>query len=358
MFYYILRKIGYGLIVIFGVVTLVFVLFTILPGDPAKMLLSDRADQKTIEAVHKQLGLDRPLTIQYLNYLNDLSVISYLNKDKDSYFYFDTVAYNSTLTLIKINNHCIVLKPPYLRRSYQNKQKVVDLISDRLINTIVLAFCSIIIAFIVGVSLGGYSYYHINTWLDRLIQVVTSIGMSLPSFFAAILIAWLFAYLLGDYTHLNMSGSLQEVDDLGRGEYLCIQNLILPTLTLAIRPLAVITELTKTSLCSVMQQDYIRTAKAKGLNRRQIFYRHALKNALNPIISSVTGWLAGLLSGAVFVEYIFGYKGLGTLIVDALDQYDLPVIMGTLLVICIMLVVINIATDIIYGILDPRVRLK
>ncbi len=134
--------------------------------------------------------------------------------------------------------------------------------------------------------------------------------------------------------------------------------MILPALTLGIRPLAVVIELTKNSLLEVLSQDYIRTAKAKGLARKTIIVKHALKNALNPVVTAISGWLAGLLAGAVFVEYIFDWKGMGVVILDGLDKYDFPVVMGSLLYVSIVLVIINIVCDIIYGWLDPRVSLS
>ncbi len=159
-----------------------------------------------------------------------------------------------------------------------------------------------------------------------------------------------------DYTGLNMFGSMYSVDDLGNGEYLDLKNLILPAITLGIRPLAVIVELTRSSMLDVMSQDYIRTAKAKGLTTYKIITRHALKNAMNPVITAVSGWLASLMAGAVFVEYVFDWKGVGVIIVDALEKYDFPVVMGVLLFISIILVIINIFVDILYGLLDPRIR--
>ena len=232
------------------------------------------------------------------------------------------------------------------------------MLSEALPNTIILALASILFAFVVGVILGSISSIYINTWVDRLIQVITSIGMSLPSFFAAIIIAWFFAFKLSDWTHLSMFGSLKVVDDMGEGEHICLKNLILPALTLGIRPLAVITELTKSTMHDVFQQDYIRTAKAKGLSTFQVIYHHALKNTLNPVITAVSGWFASLVAGAVFVEYIFDWKGMGVVIVNSLETYDFPVIMASLLVVCIFLVLINIVTDIIYGYLDPQVKQK
>ena len=169
--------------------------------------------------------------------------------------------------------------------------------------------------------------------------------------------AWIFAFVLVRFTGLNMTGSLFSVDDFGRGEYLDLKNLILPAITLGIRPLAIIVELTRNSLLEEMTQDYIRTARAKGLRERRIIFKHALKNALNPVVTAISGWLASLLAGAVFVEFIFDWKGIGVVIVNALDKYDFPVVMGAVLFISIILIMINFFVDIIYGILDPRVRI-
>ena len=182
--------------------------------------------------------------------------------------------------------------------------------------------------------------------------------MSVPSFFSAIIFAWFFGFVLQKYTHLNMTGSLYEVDDFGEGKYVQIKNLLLPAIVLGIRPLAVVIQLMRNSLLEVLSQDYIRTAKAKGLSMFKIIKRHALKNALNPVVTAISGWFASLLAGAVFVEYIFNWNGLGKEIVNALNTLDLPIIMGSVLVIATMFIIINIFVDIIYGWLDPRIRLK
>jgi peptide/nickel transport system permease protein len=139
---------------------------------------------------------------------------------------------------------------------------------------------------------------------------------------------------------------------------LSLQNLILPALTLGIRPLAIITQLTRSSMLDVLDQDYIRTAYAKGLRRRTVIWRHGLRNALNPVITAVTGWFAELLAGAFFVEYIFGWRGIGKVTVEALEKLDFPVVMGSVLVSAAFFIVINIVADVLYGIVDPRVRTK
>lgn len=332
MFKYIVKKVAYGLLVMLGVITLIFVLFNLLPGDPARMMLGQNADRESIEILHKELGLDKPVYVQYFNYLNDLSPIGF---DKDGSFGFKT---------------------PDLRRSYQSGRSVSLILADSFPNTILLAVVSIAFAFVVGVSLGALAAIYSDTWFEKFVLVITSLGMSLPSFFAAILIAWFFAFILADYTGLSMFGSLYSVDDFGNGEYIDLKNLILPALTLGIRPLAVICELTKSTMKEVLQQDYIRTAKAKGLSKFQIITKHALRNTLNPVVSSISGWFASLIAGAVFVEYIFDWKGVGVVIVDSLEKYDFPVLMGSLIVICVMLIIINILTDITYAALDPRIK--
>ena len=353
---FILRRIGYGFLVLLGVVTLVFFLFNVLPGDPARMMLGQRADQQSVEIINKDLGLDKSLGIQFLYYLNDLSPISFHKTSKEESRYLDKTKYSYN-KIYSSEENVVVLKKPYLRRSYQSKRQVTDILSEAFPNTIILALVSMLFAFVVGVSLGRLSAIFKDSWFDRINLSVIVLGMSLPSFFAAIIFAWLFAYVLAPYTGLSMFGSLFSVDDFGRGENLDLKNIILPAFTLGIRPLAVISELTKSALLDVLSQDYIRTAKSKGLSRFQILRRHALKNAMNPVLTSVSGWFASLLAGAVFVEYIFDWKGVGVVIVDGLEKYDFPVVMGALLIICVLLVIINIVVDILYGVLDPRVRI-
>ena len=356
---YIIKRLFYGFLVLFGVVTIVFLLFNVLPADPARMMLGQRADISSIEAINKDLGRDKPLLTQYFNYLNDISPISMHNWcNKESYWYLDNIKYGSPVKILKVSSYELVLKTPYLRRSYQSKRNVTEIIADSFPATFILALVSILFAFFIGVTIGVLRAINKDTWFDRLASVISVFGMSLPSFFAAILIAWLFAFVLAKYTGLNMFGSLYTVDDFGNGEHLDLRNIILPALTLGIRPLAVIVELTRSSLLDVMTQDYIRTAKAKGLSYYKVITKHALKNIMNPIVTGVSGWFASLMSGAVFVEYVFDWKGVGVVMVDGLGKYDFPVVMGVLFVISIFLVIINILTDITYGLLDPRIRLQ
>lgn len=357
MFNYIKKRLLYGLLVILGVVVLVFFLFNILPGDPARMMLGQRADAESIEIINRDLGRDKPVGLQFLNYLNDLVPVSvHNNVDSTDYFYLDADKYAPYAKLCTIGATTVVLKVPYLRRSYQSKRKVSEIIATAFPQTAILALTAMAFALVVGIAFGILSALYKDSWIDRLALFFSTLGMSLPSFFAAILMAWLFAYVLADVTHLSMFGNLYAVDDYGVGEYLELKNLILPALTLGIRPLATLTTLTKNSMLEALSQDYIRTARAKGMRYRRVVLHHALRNAMNPIVTSASGWLAGLLAGAVFVEYVFDWKGMGVVIVDGLEKYDFPVVMGSILFICVLLVLINIIVDIIYGILDPRVR--
>ncbi|GGF04797.1 peptide/nickel transport system permease protein [Chishuiella changwenlii] len=360
MINYILNKIFYGFLTLFGVVTVVFLLFSVLPGDPARMMLDQKEDPEQLAQIRKNLGLDQPLWKQYAFYLNDLSPISFHNVDEknETYTSLNSGKYNYT-GLLKLGSNEVVIKTPYLRESFQKQGKSVStIIGETLPNTMVLAIASIIIASIFGILLGIVSALMKDSWLDRLLLVVTSFGMSIPSFFAAIIIAYIFAFLWHDITGLNMIGSLYEVDDLGEGKHLVLKNLILPAITLGSRPLAVFTQLTRNSLLEVLNQDYIRTAFAKGLPRKTVITKHALRNALNPVITAISGWFASMLAGSVFVEFVFGWNGLGKEIVNALNTLDLPIVMGAVLVIAVMFILINILVDILYGILDPRVRIK
>ena len=204
--------------------------------------------------------------------------------------------------------------------------------------------------------LGAIAAYNEGSWIDHALTTLSSLGMSLPSFFTAVLLAWVFAYLLGPWTGLSLTGSLYEVDDYSGERYLQLKNLILPALTLGIRPVGVIVQLTRKSILEVGAMDFVRTARAKGIPEGRVLLRHILPVASNPIITTVSGWFASLLAGAVFVEIIFGWNGMGKLLVEALNTRDLPVTMGCVLVIAAIFVIITTLVDIAYAILDPRVR--
>ena len=358
MFAYITKKISYGILVLWGVLTLVFFLFNILPGDPARMMLDKREDANQLAVIKQKYAFDRTVGEQYILYLNDVLPLSM--------HYNSTTAFTSLLSgkyqyskLFSISDYTLVFKVPYLRESFVRKgTPVSSILANTFKNTFVLAISSIGIALFLGLILGVFSALYKDTLIDKFILFVSVLGMSLPSFFASIIIAWLFGFVLHNYTALNMTGSLYEVDDYGRGSFLQIKNLILPALTLGIRPLSVVIQLCRNSLLEVLSMDYVRTARAKGLSKFTVIFKHALSTALNPVLTAVSGWFASLLAGAVFVEYIFAWNGIGKEIVDALNKMDLPVVMGSVLFIASFFVIINIIVDLIYGWLDPRIRIS
>ena len=357
MIRFILNKFFYGILTLYGVVTVIFLLFNVLPGDPARMMLDQREDSEQLLNIRKKYGFDKSLTTQYFYYLNDLSPLSLHSKNIGDYTFLSEGKY-SYQTLFSIGRSTIVLKYPYLRESFQkNGKKVSEVISETLPNTAILALLAISIAIIFGIIFGILSAVYKDTLLDRVIAIISTFGMSIPSFFSAILFAWLFGFVLKEYTGLEMTGSFYVVDDFGEDIYIQWKNLILPAIVLGIRPLAVVIQLMRNSLLDVLSQDYIRTAKAKGLNTYKIIKNHALKNALNPVVTAVSGWFASMLAGAVFVEYIFNWNGLGKEIVTALNTLDLPIIMGSVLVTASLFIIINILVDITYSWLDPRIRL-
>jgi peptide/nickel transport system permease protein len=351
MLRFLARRIRYSLLVLWGLVTLVFFLFNVLPGDPARLTIGQRSDIATLQNVRHELNLDKPLSTRYLLYLNDLLPLSLNDRDsaaQKKYGY---------LQLLPLGAHkCIALKWPYLGRSYNTRRRVNTVLAEALPGTVILALAAMTLATILGISLGVLAALKKNTWLDTSAIAASVAGISMPSFFAGLLIAYIFGYLLHSLTGLNMTGSLWEYDPF-TGRHLAIKNLILPALALGIRPLAIITQLTRSALLDVLSQDYIRTAYAKGLSTAKVIYRHALPNALNPVITAISGWLAELLAGSFFVEYIFGWKGVGRLTVEALDKFDFPLVMGAVLLTAFIFIIVNLLTDMLYGWLDPRVRL-
>jgi peptide/nickel transport system permease protein len=355
---YLLNKLFYALLTLFGVVTVIFFLFNVLPGDPAQMMLGQNEDSQQLAIIKQKYGFDKPISTQYLYYLNDLSPISWHSNSSTDYTFLSPNKYSAS-ELFTLGNTTTAIKFPYLRESFTKQgKKVTQVLSETLPNTFVLALSAILIAIVIGICLGVVSALFKDKWLDKVIQIFSTLGMSIPSFFSAILFAWFFGYVLHEYTNLEMTGSLYELDDFGETITIKWKNLILPAIVLGIRPLAVIIQLMRNSLLEVFNQDYIRTARAKGLSEFQIIKRHAIKNSLNPVITAISGWFASMLAGAVFVEYIFGWNGLGKEIVNALNTLDLPIIMGSVLVIALMFIIINIFVDVIYSWLDPKVKLN
>ncbi len=407
------RRIFYGFTVLFGVVTLVFFLFGLVP-DPARELAGQTESEEVIQSIREKYNLDLSLGKRYALFLNDVSPVSWYALDEESRRFRSEKEVGGA-TVFSTSSNRLVLKPPYLGRSYLTDRTVTDILFDALPGTLILALVAMFFAMVVGISLGVWSALREGSFIDRSILLLASVGMSGPSFFMAIVIAWVGGYLLHDSvsislwimvlplfgfvlqkfvlkrkdhrvfqlslvlsfvlwifggrfgipsfsmhlpgTGLPMNGSLFTVD-VWEGEQLALQNLVLPAITLGIRPLAVVAQLMRNSVLEVMRQDFIRTARAKGLTEWRIVTKHVLRNAMNPVLTAASGWLASMLAGAVFVEFVFGWKGMGLEVFRSLEKNDLPVVMGAVMVIAVIFVVINTLVDLLYGWIDPRVRLS
>jgi len=339
--------------VLLGVVVLVFIMFQGF-GDPARMIVGQTGDKKTMDNIRKDLYLDQPKWKQFILYINDVSPICVHTKidieEKQLKGFF--------IGGITSAFYQAGIKIPYLRKSYQTKKEVGKVLMEALPGTLILAFTAMFCATVIGILLGLTAAVKKGTWLDTTAVFSSIAGISAPSFFMGIIIAYIFGVVLHSYTGLNLTGSWFDLDEITGEKYLSLKNLILPAFTLGIRPLAIITQLTRSAMLDVLSQDYIRTAYAKGLSKNKILYTHALRNALNPLITAITGWFAELLAGAFFVEYIFGWKGIGKITVDALEKLDYPVVMGSVLLSACIFILINFFADVLYRVVDPRIKLQ
>ena len=349
MLSFVTKKLLYGLLVLVGVVILVFFLFQGF-GDPSRLIMGQTGDAATQANIRKELYLDQPKWKQFFYYVNDVSPIS-VHSSKD-------IKEKKLKGIFIGGENKVGLKVPYLRKSYQTKKEVGSLLSEALPGTLILAFAAMLIAVVIGIPLGVLAAVKKGSWMDTSSVFASIVGISAPSFFMGIIIAYIFGFLLSDWTGLHINGNWFDVDEITGERKWTLHNLILPAFTLGIRPLAIITQLTRSAMLDVLSQDYIRTAYAKGLGKMKVIWKHALRNALNPVITAVTGWFAELLAGAFFVEYIFGWKGIGKVTVDALEKLDFPVVMGSVLISATFFIIINILADILYGVVDPRVRVQ
>lgn len=335
------------------VTVLVSSIIYLAPVDPARLTFGQRSDAVALDLKRQELGLDRPLAIQLLWYLNDLSPLS-LHADHPRW----QEKYRYT-RLCALGKWSLVIKPPYLRRSFQTGRRVSAMLARAIPKTFLLAAAAITLAMILGIPLGIFAALRRDSWLDHLAVTLSTFGYSVPSYVSGILLALIFGYYLHDWTGLEVRGSLTGLATSGPrfGEEVIIwQNLLLPAIALGVRPVAIITQLTRSAMMDVLSQDYIRTARAKGLSRRRIVWKHALPNALNPVITAISGWFAALLAGAFFVENVFSFQGLGSLTVNALLNFDIPVVLGAVLFTAAVFVGVNILADALYAAVNPKVR--
>lgn len=305
---YILRKLLYSILILFGVITVTFSLMYVIPGDPARLMLGQRADVASIDAVRKQLGLDDPLYVQYGRF-----IVKAVQGD--------------------------------LGRSYSSNRDVLTTILDTFPATALLAVSALIVSSILGILIGVISSVKPYTWADNVSMLVALFGISFPPFALGLIMALVFGAWL---KWLPISGYINNG----------FVYLILPMLTLALRPLSIIARLTRSSMLDVMGQDYVRTARAKGVSGWKVIIKHALRNALNPVITTISAWLAALLGGAFFIEYIFNWPGIGLLAINSILSLDFPMIQGTVLFTAVIFIIINMVVDILYAFLDPKVKLS
>ena len=346
---FISNRLLYGLIVLILVTVIVSTIVNLSPVDPARLTFGQRLDEETVALKREQLGLDLPLTMQITKYLGDVSPLHIVKSEqvRDEY----AGIFN------KSGNYIFGLKWPYLRESYQSGRSVSQILKSALPNTIILAFTAIGLAIFLGLVMGIVAALYKDTWIDRSLLFLSTLGYSVPSYVTAIVLGVTFGYYLRGFTGLNIQGSFYELNDMG-DNVLVFKNMILPSIALGIRPVSIVTQLMRSSMLNIVDEKYVIAARAKGLSNHMLVKNHMIKNALNPVVTALSGWFAALLAGAFFVEYIFNFKGLGFVTVTALLNYDIPVVIGALLLTSAIFILINIAVDLLYSLLDPRIEFK
>ncbi len=311
MLTYIVRQFIYSVFIILGVLTVTFLVIRGIGGDPARLMLGQRADAQSIEALKKEWKLDQPIWIQYGDFL-----VKAVQGD--------------------------------LGRSYSFNRPVTETILEKIPNTALLAVTALFISTIIGVMIGILSAWKPYSLFDNVAMVFALLGISVPIF---VLGAVLYAIFVQKLQWIGGSGFIYT------GDTLQLDRLLLPMLALAARPLSIFARITRSSMLDALSQDYVRTARAKGLSEKKTVMVHALRNALNPVVTTVSAWLAATLAGTFFIEFIFGWPGLGKLAYDAVLQVDFPVIQGVVLLTAVIFVAVNFIVDIVYSWLDPKVRL-
>lgn len=301
---YIIKRILISIPIIFGVVLITFILMNIIPGSAVTALMQNKINNEVVARVEEQMHLNEPVHVRFFLYINDL-----LHGD--------------------------------MGQSLIMKQSVTELIKNAFPNTLKLALFSIVFAWGIGIPIGIFTAIHKNTWMDKLFMGISLAGVSMPTFSIGIILQYLIAYKL---KLTPISG------------FSTIAHLILPSITLGWGLAGEISRLIRTNLIEVMNEDYIKTAKAKGQKKMKIIILHALKMSILPVISIMMLQFTSLLGGAMITENIFGISGIGTLSISALSNRDIPVLQGTIILSTMLIIIGNLIADILYAILDPRVR--
>ncbi len=300
----------FPVLIVVAIVT--FSLIHITPGDPVSLMAGDLATPEQKEAIRKDMGLDRPIYEQLVIYFSDL-----LRGD--------------------------------LGESIFNKFKVTTLISQRLEPTLFIAVFSQLVSIIIAIPLGILAAWKANTWVDRVVMVIAVLGLAIPSFWLGANLIWVFAVKLHWFPAFGYI-------PISEGVVPWIKSITLPSISVGFISAALIARMTRASMLEVLREDYVRTARAKGLGEQAVLLGHAFKNASIPVVTIIGIGIAGLVSGLVVTEAVFGIPGVGRLIVDAVNRRDYPVIQGVILMFTVAYVLINLFVDLIYGYLDPRIR--
>jgi ABC-type dipeptide/oligopeptide/nickel transport system permease component len=300
---FLIKRLGALIPVLLGVSIVVFLMLRLVPGDPARVIAGQEASREDVETVRKSFGLDQPLPVQYGRFL-----VRALTGD------FGT--------------------------SYRTQRPVLEEISSRYGYTLALGFSAIFIAVLLGVLFGVVAAVWKHTWIDNTVLLVSLLGVSAPNFFLGLLFMLFFSVYLGAFP-------LAGADTLS--------HLVLPALTLGLPSAAVIARITRSSLIEVLGNDYVRTARAKGVPEVSVVGHHALRNTLIPVVTVIGLQMGYLLGGAVVVETVFAWPGIGRLTVQAIAARDFPVVQATVLILAVTFVIVNLLTDIAYGLLDPRI---
>lgn len=304
---YLIRRLAQAIPVLFGVSVAVFLMVQLVPGDPAIVMLGDTASPQAIATLRHQLGLDQPLWVQYGRFVGRLVTRGSLGK------------------------------------SVRSNREVVREVLDRFPYTLELTLCAVTLAAVLGISAGIVAAIKQGTFIDAAVLTLSTAGLSVPGFWIALLMILFFSVRLG---WLPVAGA---------GDW---KHLVLPTITLALPSIATKARLTRTVMIEVLGQEYIRTARAKGLAERIVLIRHALRNALIPVATIVGLQFGGLLGGSFITESIFGWPGVGRLAVNSILERDFPIVQGTVLLLAVSFVLTNLAVDVLYAWLDPRIRYR
>ena len=338
MIRYLLRRLGLLIPTLFGVITLVFAMIALSPGDPARVMLGERANKETVEKLRRELGLDKPLIQQYGAYLKRVAVLD-------------------------------------LGHSIKTGQNVIDEIRARFPATIELSLCAMLFAAVLGVLIGVASATRKNSWVDYTSMIGALTGVSMPIFWLGLILILVFAVVLNILPtggRINIRLYFQPITNFylidafiylfrtGNARYLgsVLRHLILPAAALGTIPLAIIARITRSSMLEVLKQDYIKTARAAGIPEGQVVFRYALRNALLPVITVIGLQFGLLLSGAILTETIFAWPGIGKWIYNAIEARDYPAVQGGIIVVATTFVLINLVVDFLYSVINPRVRLS